>query len=165
MPADLRTENLIASFLILADCDTSTSIAKILDRLDDWQVRNDRHFGIDREDIRIAMICLFRDELRLPGMPDAFEEISNNLPLADCILPILEFGSIYCNDESSHWYRKDAIRGLFGRGERRSFRNHEMCKYFARSENHDPDKIAGLLRRFCIEPESMMEWSRPGESS
>ena len=80
MPADLHTENLIASFLMLADCDTSTSVAEILSRLDDWQLQNDRHFGIDREDIRIAIIHLFWDELRLPGMPDGFKEVSSKFP-------------------------------------------------------------------------------------
>ena len=165
MPADLHTENLIASLLMLADCDTSNSIAEILNRLDDWQIQNDRHFGIDRDDIRIAMIHLFWDELRLTGMPDGFEEISSKFPLADCILPILEFGSLYCNDESSHWLEKDPVPGLFERGERRSFRNHEMRKFFSRPENHTTDKVAGVLRRFCMEPESMIGWSRPGESS
>jgi len=165
MPADLHTENLIASFLMLADYDTSTSIAKILKRLDDWQVQNDRHFGIDREDIRIAINHLFWEELRLSGMPDAFEEVSNNYPLAGYILPMLEFGSVYCNDESSHWWKKDSVPGFFERGERRSFRNHEMRTFFACPENHVRDRITGLLRRFRMEPESMIGWSRPGESS
>ena len=102
MPADLHTENLIASFLMLAVCDTSTSIAEVLSRLGDWQVKNDWYFGIDRENIRIAMIHLFWDELRLPRMPGGFEEVSSRFPLADCILYILKFGSLYCNDESSN---------------------------------------------------------------
>jgi len=165
MPADLHTENIFVSFLILADCDTSTSIAEVLSRLDDWQLQNNRHFGIEREDIRIAMIHLFWDELRLSGMPDGFEAISNNFPLADCILPILEYGSVYCNDESSHWYRKNAIPGLFEHGERRSFRNHEMRNFFARPENHARDKVSGLLHSFRMEPESMIGWSCSGESS
>jgi hypothetical protein len=165
MPADLYTENLVASFLMLADFDTSTSIDEILSRLDDWQIQNDRHFGIHREDIRIAMTRLFWHELRLPGMPCGFEQASSKFPLADCILPLLEFGSVYCNDESSHWWKKDPVPGLFEQGESRSYRNHEMRKFFARPENHDHDKVAGLLHRFRMGPESMIEWSRPGESS
>lgn len=165
MPADLHTENLIASFLILANCNTSTSIAEILNRLDSWQFQNDRHFGIDRNDIRVAMIHLFWDELQLPGMPDRFDETSKHFPLIDCILPILEFGSVYCNDESSHWWPKDPVRGLFKRGERRSFRNHEMRAFFTCPENHITAKVVGLLSRFRMEPESMIGWSRAGESS
>ena len=150
---------------MLTDYDTSTSISEILNRLDDWQVQNDRHFGIEREDVRVGMLHLFWDELRLPGMPGSFEEVSGHISLADCILPILKFGSLYCNDESSHWWLKDPVPGLFKRGERRSFRNFEMCNFFARPENHTPEKVAGLLRRFCMGPESMIGWSRPGESS
>jgi hypothetical protein len=52
MPADLLTENLVASFVMLADNDTSISIGELLDRLDKWQLRNDRHIGIERDDIR-----------------------------------------------------------------------------------------------------------------
>ena len=165
MPADLHTENLVASFLILADCVTSTNISEVPSRLDDWQIQHDRHFGIHQGDIRTAMMRLFREELQLPDMSSGFEEASSKFPLADCILPMLEFGSVYCNDESSHWWRKDPVPGLFERGERRSFRNYEMHKFFARPENNDRDKIAGLLHRFRMGPESMIGWSRPGNSS
>jgi len=167
MSAAILTENLLAAMLLLAEGDADITLDEALLRLEFWQWREDRHFGISQHDMRGAFMQI---QFWTADYPRREEDLDQEerlwvTSLRDWIPYMLRYHDVYCNDESEHWHEKRHRGGLYKPGEACSFRNYEMRKFFSRSESREPGGVMRFLGRLGTDREIMYRCSRPGPSS
>ena len=128
VPHDLSTQNLLAAFLLVEDCELPRSMGDALDSLEKWEINANRHFGIMRGDMRSAISNLGF------GWPQTSEPSfcgidPEHVPFVDYIPTILKFWSVYSNDESSYFEQRPLHYETSGNALRYSLPRGALARY------------------------------------
>lgn len=172
MPAAMLTQDLLGVCLLLVNGRFETPIEEVLVRAEGFQNKNDRHFGISRDDLRELFWMLINWELKLNK---SFVKIK----LLDIALEMLSYDDVYFNDEGSHWVRlgydqlkfEDVNRSYwcdYGYDKKAFFKRIEFKQIaidFLKNI-HSERMGAGkkLLAKMQIDEKLLLFCSRPGES-
>ena len=118
MAAEILSQDIIAICLVLSEGNLTMSLGELIERVEQYQERQDRHFGLSRQDFR----GLFRNWLCDLGLAklDDFSPLAPRcpIPLQRLLSRILEFHSAWFNDEGEYWNQEPSwgTRAVIGLG-------------------------------------------------
>ena len=172
MATTTLTQDILAICLLLADGDTDTSLEQIINRAEEYQKIENRHFGISRRDFRNLLRMLVSWELRLKNFSESLDDIK----LHDVATSILEYRDVYFNDEGEHWCKGkktdiDEINYFFGYASPTQENNgplrHQMKHFFSRwdSVREKNPEVKNFMKNTNITDDVLRRCSRPGDSS
>ncbi len=154
------SEDLFAVCLLLAGGDTGKCIEEVIVLVEKYQLENDRHFGIARDDFRslfyqlgVDLEVITYDDILKGGV----QKILMGIPLQSWISNILEYEDTYFNDEGGNWCKSET-------GEV-SPRNQLMRVFFGSCTNPASGEVMDFLLKNGFSRNLLEDCSRPGESS
>ncbi len=103
MSAATLSGDILSICLLFSDGDIQTSLADIIQRVEEFQEKQQRYFGISPHDFRGLLRSLVILELGLRRIGEDF----GNILLSEIISPMLSFHDAYFNDEGEHWCGDD----------------------------------------------------------
>jgi hypothetical protein len=170
MAASILSQDLVGICLILCKGDTLMDLEEMIQKAEEFQNNNNRHFGISRSDFRGLFWMLLNWEL---GIKKEF----NQVRLSDVISNILDYHDVYFNDEGEHWTRRDneiSVYEIFHRYWY-GYDKNEYCEkvtikkrmkeFFKNQRNPDPKVVIQVLDRLKFDDNILYQCSRTGESS
>jgi hypothetical protein len=170
MAAAILSQDLVGICLILCKGNININLEEMILIVEEFQEKNNRHFGISRSDFRCLFWMLLNWELEI-------KKEFNQVRLSDVISNILDYYDVYFNDEGEHWTGRDkefsdyeiCHRYWYG------YDKNEYCKkvtakkimkeFFKNQRNPDPTIVMQFLDRLEFDDNILYQCSRPGESS
>lgn len=177
MSAAILAHDILAICLIAADGDSGLPLEEIIRRVEDFQVRENRHFGISRTDFRDAfqVLCYWELELTNPG------GALDGIRLIKVIPELLTYHDAWFNDEGASWSGVEAFRSghagpayqndWYGCNEE-GYQNkmaakQRMLAFFEKNHSPlpDPVHVREFMRISGISDKVLFTCSRTGEGS
>jgi hypothetical protein len=171
MAAAILSQDLVGICLILCKGNTCMDLEKMIQKAEEFQNNNNRHFGISRSDFRCLFWMLLNWEL---GIKKEF----NQVRLSDIISNILDYHDVYFNDEGEHWTGRDNEISDYEKCDHYywyGYDKNEYCKkvlikkimkeFFKNQISPDPTIVMQFLDRLKFDDDILYQCSRSGESS
>jgi hypothetical protein len=103
MADSMLTVDMVSVGLLLSDGNIDISLGILFNKVEDFQIRNQKYYGTSVDDYRGALIQLCYFELRLV---QDFDQVYM-LKFKDVILEMLQFNNVYYNDEGESWHTEE----------------------------------------------------------
>lgn len=169
MVAAILSQDILAICLLFADGDMDVSLEEVIQRAEEYQEMQDRHFGISRSDFRGLFNMLLSWELGIKKPGDKMDDTR----LSDVVTDILDYHDAYFNDEGESWTRSTNAEFDDWYGYEEGFYKQRMVikekmKVFFQHKK-DGSFSQNVVKRFMeeihISKILLDNCSRPGESS
>jgi hypothetical protein len=95
------SQDILGICLILSAGDLNMNLGKIVRLAEEFQEKNNRHFGITRNDFRNLLIKLIWE--KFPGSVLNATRLLHNVTLEEVALHMLSFEDTHFNDEGENW--------------------------------------------------------------
>jgi hypothetical protein len=173
MAAEISADAFVALCLQLAEGDPEISMSELLRRLEAWQEREDRHFGISRSDVRGAL----RELAWLLGhnawSQAEFDALLEGTSSSTWLSEMLKYRAVYFNDEGESWVAEsEAMREdpwPFSWQHPEEYRAWEtrqaLLRMLSGPGSRRPSQYLRVLDTLELGPGILMAASRPGSSS
>jgi hypothetical protein len=146
---------MLAICLVLSDCDPETSIAMVIERVEDYQRTQQCYFGVTDTDFRMALLWLAitRDEVDSLD-PDQTMASLRGITLRAWVQPILAYNNVYFNDEGEAW---DEAGTADDAGH-----NLPLRRFFTQPANMNREAVAAFFEQQGINAQSIYQWTSRG---
>jgi hypothetical protein len=171
------SQDIFGICIILSEGNLNMRLGEIIKLVEGFQEKNDRHFGITRDDFRSLLIRLIWE--KYPGSIFNRSRHLDNVTLEEVALEMLSYEDVYCNDEGEYWCSPDGrwklgeyhIRELFDGNvdaylDKLSVKRM-LVEFFQDLQRGDVNtsEISELMARAKITRDILYVCSRPGDSS
>ena len=179
------SQDIVGICLVLAKGDTNMDFEQVMLEAEEFQKRNNRHFGIGREDLRGVFASLFiwnleREHPLSIRLGCSWQERTfKGVQLREIIPLILPFQDAYFNDEGEYWnhvdiatceeYWRYGCEGWYrynweGYCQKVQMKQ-AMQDLFSNRESQQQESVVLFMKLHEIDDRLLSHCSRPGESS
>lgn len=167
------SQDILGICLLLSGGDLNLKLDEIATLAGEFQEKNDRHFGITRDDFRNLLIRLVWEQF--PGSIFDNLEHFGNVMLKEVALKMLSYGDVYCNDEGEYWtegctgeyYIQELFNGDVDAYLDKLSAKKLLVEFFQNlhGENSSVKEMSELMVRAKITGDILYTCSRAGDSS